>query len=244
MVWMWILMNARLPSREFLRLSIWGASILHFCNTAVTPGDVRVARRDVVFLPAGQERLPLRATAGTALGISGVVHHNHGGIHPRQRVHAALPRRVHPRRAKFQLVIAGHFDERAPTERTLEAGAKPGDISEWSERWSWHTNCRRWHVAVILITQQYSTVNSILAVNVSWIDWGSIRWYSSLRKSNIFFFLKSNPFIWPRCHRLTIKTMIDRQMAPNYIRWCIEQIRWSLTFHNNAKRGTFSSGFK
>lgn len=118
------------PSRELLRLSAWSLPVLHLRTITVVHGDLRVARRDVAPLPSGQRVLPPRAAAASAaITLGGVVNHHHGGIHSRQRVYAALARRVQPRRAQFQLVVAGHLDERAPTKRSLEAGSKPGATS-------------------------------------------------------------------------------------------------------------------
>lgn len=39
---------------------------------------------------------------------------------------------MQPRGAKFQLIIAGHLDEGAPTKRALEASSKPGVT--WMQR--------------------------------------------------------------------------------------------------------------
>lgn len=81
-----------------------------------------MARRDVAPLAARQREFLGRA----ALTLGGVVNHHGGGVHSGQRVHAALTRRVEPRAAQLQLVVAGQLNERTPTERSLEARSEPG----------------------------------------------------------------------------------------------------------------------
>lgn len=65
------------------------------------------------------------ASTATAIALGRVVDHHHGGIHASQRVHAALTRRVKPRGAQIQLVVARNLDEGAPAEGSFEAGTKP-----------------------------------------------------------------------------------------------------------------------
>lgn len=110
------------PSAELLRLSSPGSSVLDPPGDAVG-SDLRVARRDVASLLAGMRGLPGRAPT---VAVRRVVNHQHGGVHPGQRVHAALAGRVEPRGAQLQLIVAGHLDERTPAERSLEARSKPG----------------------------------------------------------------------------------------------------------------------
>lgn len=114
------------PSRKLLRMSAWSRSILRFCIATIAPDDLWLARRNVASLPWGQGGLPSRGNSSTAVALGRVVHHHHGGIHSGQRVHAALACWVQPRGAKFQLIVAGHLDEGAPTKRPLEASSKPG----------------------------------------------------------------------------------------------------------------------
>lgn len=68
-------------SREFLRLSVWSASILHFHTVTIAASDLCVARRDVASLSCGQRVLPTRATSSNTIAFSRVVDHHHGGIH-------------------------------------------------------------------------------------------------------------------------------------------------------------------
>lgn len=83
------------PSTELLRLSHQGSSILGPSGDAVQSGDLRVARRDVASLPAGQRGIP------RTVAVRRVVNHHHRRIHSGQRVHAALTHRVEPRGAQL-----------------------------------------------------------------------------------------------------------------------------------------------
>lgn len=113
------------PSTE-LRLSSQGSSVLDPSGDTARSGDLRVPRGDVVPLPARQRELFRSAPCGPAVAFRRVVNHQHGRIHSGQRVHAALTCGVEPRGAQLQLIVAGHFNERTPTEGSLEARSKPG----------------------------------------------------------------------------------------------------------------------
>lgn len=115
----------RCSSRELLRLSTRCDSILGLPTAVVRNGGVIWARCDVAPLSRGQGVFPPGATSSAAVAVSWVVNHHHGGIHSCQRVHTALPCWVKPGGAEFQLIVAGHLDEGAPTKRPLEACSKP-----------------------------------------------------------------------------------------------------------------------
>lgn len=114
------------PSAELLRLSSQGSSVLDPPRDTARSGHLCVARRDVAPLPARQRRFFGSTPPGPAVAFRWVVNHHGGRIHSGQRVHAALTCRVEPRGAQLQLIVAGHLNERAPTECSLEARSKPG----------------------------------------------------------------------------------------------------------------------
>ena len=62
--------------------------------------------------------------ASGLLGLAGLVHHHHAGLHPGERVHAALAGGVQAGGLQLQLVIAGHAHKRAPAEGPLEASTE------------------------------------------------------------------------------------------------------------------------
>lgn len=66
-----------------------------------------------------------------AVSIVGVQHHGHAGVHPGHSVEAALPCGVEPGCLQLQLLVAGHLNEGAPAQSSLEASSEPRRKEAW-----------------------------------------------------------------------------------------------------------------
>lgn len=68
-----------------------------------------------------------------AVSIASVEHHCHAGVHPGHSIEAALSGGVEPGCLQLQLVIAGHLNEGAPAEGSLEASSEPRRKEAWGK---------------------------------------------------------------------------------------------------------------